>query len=594
MFRNTIKNAVIKAVGNESVQIDVPVQPSFGDYSSNAPMVHAKSEGKNPRAYAEELVGRLQKDNELMKVVEKIEIAGPGFLNFWIKKEVLVNEMQAVLDGKTHQKLEGHVKDKKIVLEYTDPNPFKEFHIGHLMPNVIGESLSRLFEATGADIRRVNYQGDVGMHVAKAIWGMQRLQETEGVTIDELEEVDLKRRVEFLGRAYVLGANSFEENDQIKEKMKILNKKIFEVVDDPHSHSDIALLYETGKKWSLEQFEVLYKQLGTKFDSYYFESEVGKIGKQIVLDHVEDGTFIESKGAIIFPGSKYGLHDRVFINSFGLPTYEAKELGNAPTKYKDFPYDLSFIITANEIDEYFKVLIQAMKLVLPELGDKTVHLSHGIMKLTSGKMSSRKGNVIPAEQLIEEVKGKVKTIVDQSRVLTNISDEEKDKTIEMIAIGAIKYAILKVSLGNDIIFDFENSISIEGNSGPYLQYTYARTQSVLEKAQGIRHKALDEIGTNKLIPNAQSLVLNTDELAVLRGLLHFNEVVEDAARMYAPNLLCNYLYELAGRYNSFYNKYRILEAEEEQKEFRLALTKATSLVLRNGLNLLGIQTPEKM
>lgn len=554
MIKDQILEALKRASGEKGIHLEFPEREEFGDYSTNIAL-HGKN--RNPREYAQELAAKLQKDKELSEIVEKIEVAGPGFINFYLKKDFLIKNLSGM--GESYGKLE--TGGKKIMIEFTDPNPFKEFHIGHLYSNSVGESICRILEAAGNVVRRANYQGDIGLHVAKSIWGMKKKFIEEKTSLARLSQKTLAERIKFLGQAYSLGANAYEEDENSKDEINTLNKKIFEL------SPEIKEFYETGRKWSLEYFETIYKRLGTKFDYYYYESEVGEIGVQIVRQFLQKGVFEKSQGAIVFPGEKYGLHTRVFINSMGLPTYEAKELGLAPTKYKDFAYDLSIIITANEIDEYFKVLIAALKLVSPELGNQTVHLSHGMVKLPEGKMSSRTGKILTGEWLLDEAK---KSIQERHK-----SDE---KTAEKIAVGAVKYALLKSSIGQDIIFNFDESVSIEGNSGPYLQYTHARTQSVLQKA-----------GSKSKSPGSE---LNHEELVIVRTLIKFPEVVAQAAEAYSPNIICNYLHDLAQKYNTFYNADKIIGSGNES--FRLTLTKATGTVLKNGLKLLGIEAPERM
>ena len=529
---------------------------AFGDYSSNDAL-----SAKNPRQKAEEMVAKLTMDKELGKLVEKIEVAGPGFINFWLRKDVLVDNLIQI--GKEEEKYGRSelFKGRKVILEFTDPNPFKEFHIGHLYTNTVGESLSRLFEASGALVKRANYQGDVGLHVAKAVWGMKSRLKSEGIDFASLEKKPLDERVKFMGAGYALGARAYEEDKVAKEEINSLNLKIFA------NDSTVADLYQKGRKWSLDYFETIYKRLGTKFDYYYFESQVGQVGEKIVRENLKEGVFKKSKGAIIFPGSKYGLHDRVFINSLGLPTYEAKELGLAPTKHKDFPYDLSIIITGNEINDYFKVLIKVISLIYPDLGEKTVHLGHGMVRLPEGKMASRTGKVVTAEGLLDKVKESASKINKSSA--------------EQVAIGAVKYAFLKVGIGQNIIFDFEKSLSLEGSSGPYLQYTVARTNSVLEKAKFKGSEVKFSVKET-----------NGEELAILRSLSRFQDIIASAAKTYSPNILCNYLYDLASKFNTFYNKHRILDSDS--LEFRLGLTASTGQILKNGLKILGIETPEKM
>lgn len=563
MVKDEIVKALKNATQSEDIKLDMPSDPNHGDYATNVALAEAKRQKKHPRELAEEIVGVLRAMPLLENIVSKIEVAGPGFINFWLSDSALSDTINSVLDKKEKFGSSEVYKGKKIIVEFTDPNPFKEFHIGHLYSNVVGESISRLLESQGADIRRACYQGDVGMHVAKSIWGLRKKMEEEHITLDDLGKKDIVSRVRYMGQAYALGAKAFEGD--AADEIKVINKKVFE------KDAELYDLYQKGRQWSLEYFEVIYKRLGTKFDFYYFESEVGIDGKELVLEYLKKGVFEKSNGAIVFAGEKYGLHTRVFINSLGLPTYEAKELGLAPRKYKDFPYDTSVIITGNEINEYFKVLHKALEIIYPDLAKKTVHLGHGMVRLPEGKMSSRTGKVLAGDDLLDHVVEELK----------NLNKDNNEAVIDEVAVAAVKGAFLQVGIGQDIVFDINKSISLDGNSGPYLQYTYARTASILSKADG-------EVPEKTSISNP----FEDSEKVLVRRLVYYPEILENAAINYSPHLLANYLFELASEFNSFYNAERII-GNKRQNE-RLLLTKAVGIVLKNGLHILGMEAPEKM
>ena len=575
--------------------------PRFGDFASNIALratQNAKRLTTNAKAHPRGVPGKdiahpggetgsKQSAMEIARILagslqnlpylKKLEVKEPGFINFFVKDEVWQKEVEDVLKKKTFQ---SDFSGKKVTVEFTDPNPFKEFHIGHLYSNSVGEAISRLLEACSAQVKRANYQGDVGIHVACAIWGMRKVLKGRGETLKDQEDKSLAQRVAFLGLAYTTGANEFEQNPKVKQEITELNKQIYQELDKIEE-------YKLGKKWSLEHFEEIYKRLGTSFDSYYFESQVGKIGADLVKKHLGK-VFFQSDGAIIFKGEKFGLHNRVFINSLGLPTYEAKELGLAPTKYKDFAYDLSIIITGNEIVEYFKVLLAALSQIDPDLASKTRHIAHGMVRMPGGKISSRLGNVLSGEWLLNEAKKKALSILEESKIS---KDVDKSDVSEKVAVGAVKYALLKGNIGQDITFSFEESVSLEGNSGPYLQYTYARCKSVLEKAShtpGVCREA------TKLTPGVSLDNFQEEEEQLLRCLGHFEEVVIDAAVGFSPNVLASYLFELAQKYNFLYNNLPILKAGENERQRRLFLTEATAEVLKKGLGFLGILAPEKM
>ncbi|MBI4159670.1 arginine--tRNA ligase [Candidatus Wolfebacteria bacterium] len=584
-IEKAVQEAVQSEYGEEFAPEVFPTEnPAHGHYSTNVAMKLAKARNGDPMRIAEGIKCKV----EGIKLFERVEVAAPGFINFWLSKEALEGELTTILEHGERYGRGDALKDKKIIVEYTDPNPFKEFHIGHLYTNMIGESLARLFEAQGADVRRANYQGDVGIHVAKAIWGMKQKLEIRNEKLKDLEAQPLKERINFMGQAYAAGATAFEEDETVKQEITDLNKKIYDL------DTDVQELYQKGRAWSLEYFETIYRRLGTKFDFYYFESEVGQIGLALVKENIQKGIFEESEGAIVFPGEKYGLHRRVFVNSRGLPTYEAKDLGLVSIKYKDFPYDASVSVTGNEITDYFKVIIAALRQIHPDLARKIKHIAHGMVRFAEGKMSSRTGNVVTAEGLLDEVKKRAR--LRMASAVTNASadrsdgqarsilpEQEKEEVLEAVTIGAVKYAFLKSRVGQDIVFDPDRSLDLKGDSGPYLQYAYARLSSVMSKSGEAPPKTID-----------LGMLEKGEEERLIRQLMYFPETVGRAAELYEPNIVAEYLYKLANAANSFYEHAPILKAEEHVKENRLALAVATMAVLKSGLRLLGMQAPERM
>src|SRR3989344_1641574 len=404
-------------------------------------------------ALVEKLTGKIDE-------VVKIEERGAGLINFYLADSVFV----AMLENVTHKsdlwgKNDLH-KGEKIMVEYTDPNPFKEFHIGHLMSNAIGEAIVRLREYTGADVKRANYQGDVGPHVAKAIWGIQKLG------VDAADSAAL-------GKAYAAGASAYEADELAKAEIDAINAKVYD-----RSDAKVNELYAKGRTASLKHFEEIYEMLGTKFDHYFFESETAPRGIKLVQEH--NDVFEKSDGAIVYKGEQDGLHTRVFITSRGTPTYETKDLGLLEFKQEQGALDTSITVTAHEQADYFKVMIAAAKHV-PEVKDiasKTKHVTHGMMRFAEGKMSSRTGNVITGESLLGDVAEVAKERAAESRA------DDHEQLSKDIAVAAIKYQILRQASGKDIIFDRERALSLEGDSGPYIQYTYARATQVVARAKG--------------------------------------------------------------------------------------------------------------
>jgi len=540
-----------------SIHLEQPQSESFGDYSTNVAMQLAKQAGENPR----DLAGRIAEAlAESLSVASSVTVAGPGFINITIAPQSVHEYVHALTSKPEEYGKTDLYEGKRIMVEYTDPNPFKVFHIGHLMSNTIGESLARLYEYGGAEVVRANYQGDVGLHVAKAMWGIHQDMDHFPKDTDLLAD-----KTAFLGKAYVAGATAYEESADAKEEINHLNKIIFEN-SDPEIHG----IYIAGRTWSLDHFEEIYKKLGTSFVHYFFESEVAERGIVLVNEKLEEGVFEKSEGAIIFDGEKHGLHKRVFINSLGLPTYEAKEIGLNYAKHEKEPnLDMSVVITAVEQKEYMRVVLKALEQFNPEITSKTKHITHGMMRFAEGKMSSRKGNVISGESLLEEL---------ETAATERLREGVPEGVATQIAVAAIKYSVLKQSPGKDIIFDPEQSLSFEGDSGPYLQYTYARTQSLLRKAA--------EAGVDLVKDETAELEL------VDRILMHYPEAVEHAQHEEAPQYIAGYAIELAREFNSWYGRERILDGNNPGSA--LSRVHAVGVVLKSALHLLGVQAPDKM
>jgi arginyl-tRNA synthetase len=458
VIRENIEGAVREALAQLGATelvfaVERPGSMDHGDFATNAALAAAKLLKKNPREVASRLAEKLQGKIE---GVESVDVAGAGFINFFVSQTAITKEVLAAAQTPEWGSNDLY-KGKTIMVEYTQPNPFKPFHIGHLMSNTIGEAVALTLERSGAEVVRANYQGDVGPHVAKALFVLLR----DGKDRPTIQEI---------GAAYVAGNKLYEDDSEAKDEIDAINKKVYDRSDER-----INVLYDWGRKVSLEHFEELYHMLGTKFDYYFFESETAPVGLKVVRAHPE--IFEESDGATVFKGENYGLHTRVFITSQGLPTYETKEIGLAKSKQEKTPFDISVTITASEQNAYFKVVFKAMELLFPELAGKLRHVSHGMMRFATGKMSSRRGNVITGESLLMDLKE------DAREKMKDRELEDTEVIAEQVAVGAIKYSVLKQRSGKDIIFDPEKSLSLEGDSGPYLQYAHTRALSLLREAK---------------------------------------------------------------------------------------------------------------
>ncbi len=575
-------------VNLELVFVEEPQDLQHGDLTSNVALQISKELKLSPREIAEKIVSVYPEDAD----ISKVEVAGPGFINFYYSDKYL-NFLVKNITEKGEEAFSIDInKGKKYVIEYTDPNPFKILHIGHLYTNMVGESFARLQEALGAQVYRANYQGDVGLHVAKTLYGLQLLLSKDGIQFSGLKARNLVDRVKYLGEAYMLGFNHYDDlkDPDAISRIKDINYYIFSLyipsLEKKNSFQEFETeglkeMYYEGKDWCMEYFERIYARTGTKFDYYFLESEISSKGLEIVKENSDgkgNDVFKSDDGAIIYEGDQSkGLHTRVFVNGDGLPTYEAKDLALAFLKFEKIKFDESVIITADEQSAYFKVVLDALSQIDALIASRTKHFAHGMVKLPGAeKMSSRKGKIIEGEWLLDETKKKVSEIMSSSG---KWSEEEISNISDVIGVAAIKYAFLKVSVGKDVIFDFEKSISFDGDTGPYLQYVYARCKSLLD-AGGAYGIAGDAMVGNAAVED------------LLRTLSKYEGVLLVSANNYSPSTLCTYLFNLGQVFNKFYQEVRILDSEE--KEYLLGLVQATAITMKSGLKVLGINTVDHM
>ena len=530
----------------------------FGDFATNVSMHLARQLGKLPREIAEQIAERIMA--ELSDYVADVSVAGPGFINLTLQDSQLVGN----LNIPAAQTLAG----KTVLVEYSDPNPFKPLHAGHLYTTLVGDAIARLQEASGASVTRLNYGGDVGLHVGKSMWAI--LRELGGTNPEKLNDIPVAERATWLGEQYVAGTTAYEDDPIAKDEIVALNAQVYQIHTQNDHDSPFAQIYWTCRNWSYEYFTKLYEQLRvTPFDRIIPESEIVPLGLQTVREQQKNGVYEESDGAVVFKGEAFGLHTRVFINSKGLPTYETKDVGLLMTKWQDYHFDRSIVITANEQQQYMAVMLKSVEQFAPEEAERSLHVTHGMVKLAGGmKMSSRKGNIAGAVDILQAA----------ATANTAATGQDNDDTV----VGAVKYAFLKVRIGGDIAYDPVESVSLEGNSGPYLQYAYARACSILAKAGNGAHSTSYEL-LHDLEPGERLLV---------RKLSEFNEVVTKAAAELMPHHICGYLYELAQTFNRFYENNRVLGNEREA--VRLSLVASYAQTLHSGLTLLGIPTPKTM
>ncbi len=541
-----LQNIAKKASGRElALTLGIPQNKKHGDLSSNVALLLAKELKKSPQDVFGELLPELE---ALDLPLEQIEFAAPGFVNFFLKKSVKL-QFLSNLEFAFTQNL-----GKTYLLEHSSPNLFKPFHIGHLLNNSYGEALSSLLEASGAKVIRLSFPSDVSPGIAKAVWAIKRFYDKNNFDIKDLEQ------------AYVKGVREYEQNPNAKEEIDKINEILYKQIE-----SEELEIYKKGKELSLNFFKSSVKKLGTEFDAFIFESEAEKVGKRLVMEHTPQ-VFEESEGAYIFKGSeKCGLFDNVFINSQGFGTYLAKDLGLLQIKFENWKFEKSITITDKEQENHFKLLLCAASLINSAWSQKSIFLHHGRLNPKGGKFSSRLGGVPLASDVLDEIAQEVQKKMQESGK-GDINDAEK------IALAALKYQILKVSMGKNPVWDKEKALSFEGDSGPYILYSLVRAKSVLKKAKF--ESALEDLPDD---------ILQSD---FARELLRFELVFSEATDELKAHTLVNYLSSLSASFNAFYAKHKIL-GNKYENELLLLLQRFVN-ILEFSLSALKIPTVEKM
>lgn len=544
------------------IALEIPEESKNGDYSSSVALKLSKKIGKSPREIAEEIKSKLP----ILDYVEKVEIAGPGFLNFYLSTDYLASNLNTILQEKDAYGTSQTNAGKKAVVEFSSPNIAKPFTVGHLRSTIIGNALANLLSATGWIVYRDNHLGDWGTQFGKQIYAIKTWGNEEEI---EKSENPVKELVAL----YVKFHEEAEKDPKLEDEARAWFKKLEE--GDPEARR----LWQKCIDWSFKEFDKLYKMLdvsftendGRGYGESYFEDKM-----QPVIDELQEkGVLTEDKGAklVYFPDDKYP--PLMIIKQDGATLYATRDLATDKFRLEKYGKDVSIL---NEVGGeqalYFNQLYETEKLLGWVQDGQRIHVKHGLYRFKDQKMSTRKGNTIWLEDVLKEAIQKAESLGKEG---------ESKEVAKEVGIGALKWNDLKRNPVQDIVFDWDDILNMEGNSGPYVQYGFARTQSILRKS---------DMKVSQLQPIHK---LENEEMDLLRMLAYFPEVVLDASDRLSTGVLCNYLYELTQKFSLFYEKHRILNAEnKETKEFRLGLTAGVGQVVKNGLNLLGISTPEKI
>lgn len=529
--------------------------PRFGDYATNLAMQLAGQVGMPPRQIAQAVAERLGQHPDIAEA----SVAGPGFINLRLSDAALIR-LVYTRPGRPYQ-------GKKLVFEYSCPNAFKELHTGHLYQTIYGDIVARMMLLGGADLQRTSFGGDVGLHVAKCLYGMrQALGGDNPAGLDQVP-ADVFARARWISQAYVAGARAYQAGGQAQAEIDDLNKAIYGFHDQDDHDSPLAQIYWKTRQWSFAYFEAFYSLIDVVPMHYYAESQTAPVGMGVVRQQLAAGQLKQSDGAIVFVGDEAKhLHTRVFVTSQGLPTYETKDIGVIWLEKDDYSFDHRYLLTGNDQKDYMRVVFAAAEAFRPELAGTMTHLTNGTVRFGDGtKMSSRLGNVARAADVIEAVQTKVNDLV---------ADPSLRRTV---ALGAVKYAFARYRLGGDINFDLDETVSLQGNSGPYIQYAHARARRILEKSQ-----------TAFALPQR----LYAEDRPLVHKLGEYHQVVDRAVRSLEPHHICTYLFELAQVFNRYYEQHRVIG--DAKQAHRASLVALYADILKAGLTLLGIDAPEKL
>ncbi|MBJ2175491.1 arginine--tRNA ligase [Aureibaculum sp. A20] len=515
-----------------------------------------------------------------------------GFLNLVLSDAYFIENFEKSYQIDNFGIKEPESGEKSVMVEYSSPNTNKPLHLGHIRNNLLGYSVAEIIKASGKKVYKTQIINDRGIHICKSMlawqkWGNGETPDSTSLKGDKLVgNYYVKFDQEYKKEILDLVSKGYAEDDAKKQAPLLLEAQ--EMLQKwEASDKDVVDLWKEMNQWVYDGFEQTYKALGVDFDKNYYESDTYLLGKDIVAEGLQKGIFYKKDdGSVWIDLTDDGLDEKIVLRSDGTAVYMTQDIGTAIQRIKDYPDVGGLVYTVgNEQDYHFKVLFLILKKLGFDWAKNLYHLSYGMVDLPSGKMKSREGTVVDADDLLLDMTNTAKEISEDLGKLEGYTDGEKASLFKTIGLGALKYHILKVDPKKRILFDPKESIDFQGNTGPFIQYTYARIQSILRKADF----------DFAVVSNGNETVLEDKEKSVLKQLALFPEVVQQAAENYSPAVIANYTYDLVKEYNSFYQSIPILAAEDEQEKiFRVQLSKKTSEVIKSAFDMLGIEVPERM
>lgn len=578
----------------------VQIQKTRPEFEGNFTLVvfpYLRLSHKKPEETAQE-IGEWLIQNE--SAVEKFNVV-KGFLNLVISSSYWIKVLENIHSDNNYGKKEVTQTSPLVMIEYSSPNTNKPLHLGHVRNNLLGWSISKIVAANGNKVVRTNIVNDRGIHICKSMlawlkWGNNATPESTGKKGDHLIgdyyvafDKHYREEVKELSAQYV--ANGMKEEEakaKAEQEAPLIKEAHAMLVKWENNDKEVRSLWEKMNSWVYAGFDETYKALGVSFDKIYYESQTYLVGKEEVEKGLEQGLFTRHEDGSVWANlEKEGLDEKLLLRKDGTSVYMTQDIGTAKLRFQDFPIDKMIYVVGNEQDYHFKVL----SILLDKLGFKwgkdLVHFSYGMVELPNGKMKSREGTVVDADDLVEEMINTARKTSEELGKFQEMSKEEKEDIARIVGMGALKYFLLKVDAKKNMMFNPEESIDFNGNTGPFIQYTYARIRSVLRKAAE----------ENLSIPDTftENLNISAKEQNLIQRLAEYSTIVQQAGEEYSPSIIANYCYDLVKEFNQFYHDFSILKEENASlKQFRLMLSANVAKVIKSGMDLLGIEVPERM
>ena len=591
-MEKTLTQAVLAAIkdlyGQEVDPKTVQVQKTRSEFEGNLTLVvfpFLKISRKKPEDTAADLGEWLKNNCELVSDYNVVK----GFLNLVISAQTWTDLLNKIDADEHYGEKQSTADSKLVMIEYSSPNTNKPLHLGHVRNNLLGWSLAKIMEANGNRVVKTNIVNDRGIHICKSMlawlkWGNGETPETSGKKGDHL-----------IGDYYVAFDKHYREEikelvaqgmdeEKAKQEAPLIKEAHEMLVKWENNDPEVRALWKKMNEWVYAGFDETYKALGVSFDKIYYESQTYLEGKEKVEEGLQKGFFYRRDDNSVWADlTKEGLDEKLLLRSDGTSVYMTQDIGTAKLRFQDFPIDQMIYVVGNEQNYHFQVL----SILLDKLGFKwgkdLVHFSYGMVELPNGKMKSREGTVVDADDLIAAMIADARKTSDELGKNADLTEEERQEIARKVGMGALKYFILKVDARKNMLFNPEESIDFNGNTGPFIQYTYARIQSILRKAGE----------QTAVLPAAYKP--STKEVDLIQKISEYGAAVEQAGKDYSPSGIANYCYELTKAFNQFYHDYSILNADtEEEKQFRLVLARNVGKTIKNGMALLGIEVPERM